>query len=145
MLATVNNAHTTYEDIGLKIHLLLETGRLLMESRATTNRITRDLQRAAAYMGIPENKLHLYIMSTTIIINVSDANRTYTSMCKCRNLGVNMTIISAVSKLAWKAISQNFTLADYAAELERIKNLPPHYNTSRFPPWVQPWLVAVFA
>jgi uncharacterized membrane protein YjjP (DUF1212 family) len=128
MLATVNNAHTTYEDIGLKIHLLLETGRLLMESRATTNRITRDLQRAAAYMGIPENKLHLYIMSTTIIINVSDANRTYTSMCKCRNLGVNMTIISAVSKLAWKAISQNFTLADYAAELERIKNLPPHYN-----------------
>jgi uncharacterized membrane protein YjjP (DUF1212 family) len=52
----ITAAQDAYADIGLKIHLLLETGRLLMESRATTNRITRDLQRAAAYMGIPEEK-----------------------------------------------------------------------------------------
>ena len=129
MSTKITTGQDTYANIGLKIHLLLETGRLLMESRATTNRITRDLQRAAAYMGIPEEKLHLYMMSTTIIVNVSDADRTYTSMCKCRNQGVNMTVISAVSKLSWKARAQNFTLADYQAELERIKKLPPHYNT----------------
>ena len=42
-----------------KLDLLLRTGKLLMESAADTNRIERNMKRVAAFMGIPEEKLHL--------------------------------------------------------------------------------------
>jgi len=45
-----------YAKIGYKLHLLLHTGQLLMESGADTNRIARDMTRAAAFMGIPEKR-----------------------------------------------------------------------------------------
>ena len=41
-----------------KLDLLLRTGKLLMESAADTNRIERNMKRVAAFMGIPEEKLH---------------------------------------------------------------------------------------
>ena len=44
-----------------KLDLLLRTGKLLMESAADTNRIERNMKRVAAFMGIPEEKLHLDI------------------------------------------------------------------------------------
>ena len=45
-----------------KLDLLLRTGKLLMESAADTNRIERNMKRVAAFMGIPEEKLHLDII-----------------------------------------------------------------------------------
>ena len=42
-----------------KLDLLLRTGKLLMESAADTNRIERNMKRVAAYLGIPEEKLHI--------------------------------------------------------------------------------------
>ena len=45
---------TPYLKIGRKLHLLLHTGQLLMEGGADTNRIVRDMMRAAVFMGIPE-------------------------------------------------------------------------------------------
>ena len=44
-----------------KLDLLLRTGKLLMESAADTNRIDRNMKRVAAFMGIPEEKLHIDI------------------------------------------------------------------------------------
>ena len=44
-----------------KLDLLLRTGKLLMESAADTNRIERNMKRVAAYLGIPEEKLHIDI------------------------------------------------------------------------------------
>ena len=55
-----------------KLDLLLRTGKLLMESAADTNRIERNMKRVAAFMGIPEEKLHLDIRWTMIMVNVSD-------------------------------------------------------------------------
>ena len=46
-----------------KLDLLLRTGKLLMESAADTNRIERNMKRVAAFMGIPEEKLHLVWLS----------------------------------------------------------------------------------
>ena len=55
-----------------KLDLLLRTGKLLMESAADTNRIERNMKRVAAFMGIPEEKLHIDIRWTMIMVNVSD-------------------------------------------------------------------------
>lgn len=37
-----------------KLDLLLRTGQLLMESSADTSRIIRNMDRTAAYLGLPE-------------------------------------------------------------------------------------------
>ena len=55
-----------------KLDLLLRTGKLLVESAADTNRIERNLKRVAAFMGIPEEKLHIDIRWTMIMVNVCD-------------------------------------------------------------------------
>ena len=121
-----------YAKIGYKLHLLLHTGQLLMESGADTNRIVRDMMRAAAFMGIPEDKIHLHIMYTTLMLNVSDDDHSYTSFRKCRHHGINMTIISAISKLSWRAMEEKYSLEAYEAELHRIENIEHHRHYSSF-------------
>ena len=47
----------TEQEIALlrrKLDLLLRTGQLLVESAADTNRVVRNLNRVAAYLGLPE-------------------------------------------------------------------------------------------
>ena len=117
-----------YSHIGHKLHLLLHTGQLLMENGADTDRTVRDMMRAAAYMGIPADKIHQHVMYTTLMLNVNDDEHTYTEFRKCTHHGVNMTILSAVSKLSWRAMRDNYSLEKYEAELERIKSLPHHYS-----------------
>lgn len=119
-----------YAKIGYKLHLLLHTGQLLMESGADTNRIARDMTRAAAFMGIPEEKIHMHIMYTTLMLNISDDDHSYTSFRKCRHHGINMTVISAISKLSWRAMEQKYSLQMYEAELERIQKLGHHRHYS---------------
>lgn len=87
-----------------KLDLLLRTGKLLMESAADTNRIERNMKRVAAFMGIPEEKLHLDIRWTMIMVNVSDETHSFSKFQKCEKHGINMTAITEVSHLSWKAI-----------------------------------------
>ena len=42
-----------------KLDLLLKTGQLLVESAADTNRIIRNMNRVAAFLGLPEEHLHV--------------------------------------------------------------------------------------
>ena len=58
-----------------KLDLLLRTGKLLMESAADTNRIERNMKRVAAFMGIPEEKLHLVQRFVQIRENVNEIRK----------------------------------------------------------------------
>ena len=42
-----------------KLDLLLRTGKILVESAADTNRIVRNMNRVAAYLGLPEENLQI--------------------------------------------------------------------------------------
>ena len=117
-----------YAEIERKMHLLLQTGQMLMESGADTNRIVRDMKRVAAYMGIPKRKIHLHITCTTIMLNISDGDHSYTQFRKCQHHSVNMTVISALIKLSWHALERNYTLDEYEAELMRIRKLRRNYS-----------------
>ena len=119
-----------------KLDLLLRTGKLLMESAADTNRIERNMKRVAAFMGIPEEKLHLDIRWTMIMVNVSDETHSFSKFQKCEKHGINMTTITEVSRLSWKAIEQDYSLDRYEEELERIARKPRNY---------MPYLVAIGA
>lgn len=119
-----------------KLDLLLRTGKLLVESGADTNRIVRNMNRVAAFLGLPEEKLHIDVSYTMLMVNLSDGTHSYSKFQKCENHAINMTTITAISKLSWAAIMQDYTLERYEEELERIRGQRRNYA---------PWVVAIGA
>lgn len=121
----------TFAEIGQKAELILTVGQLLMENGADAVQIVRDMKRVAAYMGIPAEKFHLHIMYTTLMLNISDEHHSHTSFRKCPKHAVNMKIISAVSKLTWRALRDHYTLDEFKGELEAVSTRPryPHWLT----------------
>lgn len=119
-----------FAEIGKKAELILTVGQLLMENGADTSQIVRDMKRVAAYMGIPAEKFHLHIMYTTLMLNISDEHHSHTSFRKCPKHAVNMKIISAVSRLTWRAMKEHYTLDEFKGELEAISKRP------RYPAWL---------
>ena len=120
--------HETYAAIGKKTDLILTTGQLLMENGADTSQIVRDMTRAAAYMGIDEKQFNLHIMYTTLMLNISDETHAYTNFRKCRKHAVDMRIISAVSRLTWRALRDHYTLEEYEDNLKTIAARPKAFK-----------------
>ena len=119
--------HDTYAEIGKKTELLLSTGQLLMENGADTIRIIRDMKRVAAYMGIRESQFNLHIMYTTLMLNISDEEHSYTNFRKCHKHAVDMRIISALSKLTWRAMRDHYTLEEFEDNLNHIESKARYY------------------
>ena len=119
-----------FAEIGQKAELILTVGQLLMENGADTSQIVRDMKRVAAYMGISAEKFHLHIMYTTLMLNISDEHHSHTSFRKCPKHAVNMKIISAVSRLTWRALRDHYTLDEFKGELHAVANRP------RYPHWL---------
>jgi uncharacterized membrane protein YjjP (DUF1212 family) len=120
--------------LGKKLDLLLFTGQLLIQSLADSNRIDRNLRRVAVFMGIPESKFHMHITYTTLMINISEGDRSITKFRKCHNHSVNMTVLSEISKLTWRALEQKYTLSQYEHDLNGIASAKRNYPR---------WLVVV--
>ena len=112
-----------------KMELLLDYGQLLMQNGANTNHIQRDMMRAASYMGIPPQFVHIHITYMTLMLNINDEKHSYTVFRKTPLHGVNMTILSTLSKLTWKAIENNYSLDEFEDHLKTIKAAPPKYPT----------------
>ena len=119
-----------------KLDLLLRTGKLLMESAADTSRIMRNMKRTAAYLGLPDEHLHIYINYNMLMVNLSDSEHSFSKFQRCEKHGINMTAISAVSKLSWRAIREDYSLERYEEELENIRSRKRNYTS---------WQVAVGA
>ena len=110
-----------------KLDLLLRTGKLLIESAADTNRVERNMKRVAAYLGLPEDKLHIDIRWTMLMVNVSDEYHSFSKFQKCEHHGINMEAIAEVSRLSWRAIEQDYSLDRYEEELNAIAYRPRNY------------------
>lgn len=119
-----------------KLDLLMRTGELLMASSADTSRINRNMERTAAYLGLPEKKLHIHVTYNMLMVNLSDETHSFSKFQKCEKHGINMDAISAISNLSWNAIKNDYSLDRYEAELERIKSKKRNYT---------PWQVAIGA
>ena len=111
-----------------KLDLLLKTGQMLVESAADTNRIIRNMNRVAAFLGLPEEHLHVYVQFNMLMVNLSDGEHSFTKFQRCTKHGINMTTISLISKLSWKAITEDYTIEQYAEELEKIRQRPRNYT-----------------
>lgn len=117
----------TFAEIGQKVELILTVGQLLVENGATADRVVRDTRRVAAFMGIPAEKFHLHIMFTTLMLNISDEKNSHTSFRKCMKHGVDMRIISAISKLTWRALREHYTLEEFHGALKEVAERPRYY------------------
>ena len=123
--------HDTFAEIGKKTELVLSIGQLLMENGADTIRIIRDMKRVAAYMGIKEEQFNLHIMYTTLMLNISDEDHSYTNFRKCHKHAVDMRIIHAVSKLTWRALRDHYTLEEFEDNLKNIEQ-----RAKCYPEWL---------
>ena len=117
-----------------KLDLLLRTGKLLVESAADTNRIMRNMKRTAAFLGLPEEHLHIYVTYNMLMVNLSDAEHSFSKFQRCDKHGINMTTISLVSRLSWTAIREDYSIDRYEEELEKIASRKRNYT---------PWQVAI--
>jgi len=111
-----------------KLDLLLRTGQLLVESAADTARIHRNMKRTAAFLGLPEEHLHIYVNYNMLMVNLSDEEHSFSKFQRCDRHGINMTTLSLISKLSWKAIREDYSIEQYAAELEQIAARPRNYT-----------------
>ena len=96
-----------------KLDLLLRTGQILMESSADTSRVKRNMERTAAYLGLPKENLHMNIDYYMLQVNVSDEYHSFSKMQRCDKHVINMLAIQEVSKLSWRAIQEDYTLDKY--------------------------------
>ena len=114
-----------------ELDLLMRTGEVLVASGADTSRILRNLHRTAAFLGLPEENLHIHVTYNMLQVNLSDEEHSLSKFQRCDKHGINMTAISAVSKLSWRAIKEDYSLDQYEAELERIRRKPRNYTVNQ--------------
>ena len=119
-----------------RLDLLLRTGQLLVESSADTSRILRNMKRTADYLGLTEDKLHIHITYNMLMVNYSDEEHSFSKFQRCNNHGINMSAISSISRLSWRAIREDYSLDKYEEEFEKIRARKRNYT---------PWQVAIGA
>lgn len=129
-----NCKEITESELRRKLDLLLRTGKILVESAADTSRIMRTMKRTAAFLGLDEKYLHLYVNWNVLMVNYSDEIHSFSKFQRCEKHGINLTSISLVSKLSWRAIKDDYNLDQYEQALEEIKSTPRSFT---------PWQVAV--
>tara|TARA_R110000868_G_scaffold194178_1_gene439495 strand:- start:539 stop:1306 length:768 start_codon:yes stop_codon:yes gene_type:complete len=103
-------------------HLLLDISSLLMVSGANTGRTNMSLNRFASVLNY---KISSLISHKTIIMTLYDeeAHKSCTRVKNMPPYAINFSIISAISKASWTAISENWTMDQISEEIERIKKL----------------------
>lgn len=119
-----------------KLDLLLRTGQILMESSADTSRVKRNMMRAAAFLGLPEENLHIDINYYMLTVNLSDESHSFSKMQRCDKHVINMLAIQEVSKLTWRAIKDDYSIEQYGKALEKIAHGPQYYSH---------WMIAICA
>ena len=114
-----------------KMKILLDIGQTLMENGADCARIIRDMRRAAVQLRIPAEQIQSHVTYTTLMLCVSDGERSFTQFRKCMKHGVNLSVIAAVSKLTWRILRGNTPINPIERAITRIRERPLCY-----PNWV---------
>lgn len=119
-----------------KLDLLVRTGVILMASNADCPRIMRNMKRCEAYLGLPDEYIHIFLNYNIIMVNLSDETHSFSKYQRVDSHCVEFTVISKVSKMLWTAIREDWSLDRYEQELEALKHVKKQYS---------PWMIAVCA
>lgn len=135
MVNTNNNIQSIRKDELLhKLDILLRTGSMLVESAADTSRIMRTMKRTAIFLDLDERYIHYFINWNVLMVNYSDETHSFTKFQRCEKHGINLTTITLVSKLTWRALRENMSMEGFESELSLIKHRKRNFT---------PWQVAI--
>ncbi len=126
----------TEHELRRKLNLLVRTGAILMSSNADCNRIMRNLRRCEAFLGLPEEYVHIHLDYDIIMVNISDERHSFSKYQRCDHHVIEFTVISRVSKMLWQALREDWSLDRYEEELDALSHVPKNYT---------PWMIAVAA
>lgn len=107
------------------VDLMLWSGQLLMRYGADSQRIERNVSRFAA--GLGAQSIDIFVSHSAIMITTSTEEGFRTRIRSVKKHGVNMTIISAISKLSWRVLREGLDRSEVRKELERISGIRSHY------------------
>ncbi|EKU71963.1 threonine/serine exporter ThrE family protein [Selenomonas sp. F0473] len=122
-----NAARDDNKTLNYKMKIMLDIGQTLMENGADCARIVREMGRAAAHLRIPAKQIQSHITYTTIMLCVSDGERSFTQFRKSVRHGVNLAVIAAVSKLTWRSLRGNTSMNPIERAIARIRERPLCY------------------
>ncbi len=128
-------SHTTEKLLQRNLDVLLRTGKMLVESTADTSRVLRNMKRTAAFLGLPEEHLHIFVTYNMLMVSLSDGQHSFSKYQRCENHHVDMMVITAISTLTWRAVEEDYTLEKFESELSRIQHLQSNYPL---------WMVTLF-
>lgn len=132
----LDEVNDSVELLRRKLDLLVRTGCLLMASNADCPRIMRNMKRCSAYLGLPEEYIHIYLDFNIVMVNLSDETHSFSKYQRVDSHCVEFTVISEVSSMLWTAIREDWSLDRYEQELEALKHVHKQYS---------PWMIAVCA
>jgi len=116
--------------------LLLEIGALLMSSGANTARIRITINRIAQAFGYAA-ELFITHRALTLTLNEHSHAEVFSSTKRTSPHGVNFKVVSGISRMSWRVVEENWSIAAINAELRRLTSLP-HY-----PRWLVLVMVAL--
>ena len=127
---------TNVQILRRKLDLLVKTGVMLMSSNADCPRIMRNMKRCEAYLGLPDEYIHIFLNYNIIMVNLSDGTHSFSKYQRVDSHCIEFTVISKVSKMLWTAIREDWSLDRYEAELDALKHVHKQYS---------PWMIAICA
>jgi len=105
--------------------MLLRTSRMLLEHGAETRRVFETVRELATLLGVAE--LHVLVNHRSVVMTVGSADEAVTRIVRVGTLGVNLTTVSAISRVYRRLQGGPARLEEVSAELDRVAALPPHY------------------
>jgi uncharacterized membrane protein YjjP (DUF1212 family) len=98
---------------------------MLLEHGAETRRVFETVRELATLLGVAE--LHVLVNHRSVVMTVGSADEAVTRIVRVGTLGVNLTTVSAISRVYRRLQGGPARLEEVSAELDRVAALPPHY------------------
>ncbi|WP_207495939.1 threonine/serine ThrE exporter family protein [Aridibaculum aurantiacum] len=109
--------------------LLLEVGALLMSAGANTERVRITISRIANAYYINCDVM-ITFRAITLTLTNGDQDKIFSSVKRTTPHGVNFKVVSAISKMSWQVVEEDWTIEHIQEELQRIQ------NKSHYPAWI---------
>lgn len=106
------------KDIKEKTNLVLDIGIVLLSSGAHARRIKETVTKLANLLGM-EN-VATVIQLTTLTISFDYQGNFFTRAKKVERHGVDMSLVDQISKMAYRAVSENYSFALLQKEFQQI-------------------------
>jgi uncharacterized membrane protein YjjP (DUF1212 family) len=121
-----DNARLDHEELTDVIDLAVWAGQLLLQHGADAERVEKTIHYMSTALGC--NWVDVLVSPNAILVTSISGQEFRTKLRRVPTLGVDMTIVSGVSRLSRRVVAERLDRFTVRAELERISSIGHHYN-----------------